>query len=333
MQKRNLWLTFALAGIILGSGLTAAAQGQNQPKEIRVEEREVIIMGDATAASPGDGTFVFVSGQGGTVSGGLVKAAPYSAEGVTESIQTLADGNRIVKRNSTLIYRDAEGRTRRETTLKSLGPWASAEEPARMISIFDPVAGVTYSLNSRNRTATKFVFRSAGGGPVSTMTITGAQAAGPGNVQVFGQGDGGVSYTFESGSIARAAAPEDPNRPKVERRREDLGTQTVEGVNAKGTRNVTIYPVGYFGNERPLEVVDESWYSPELKTTVMTKRSDPRTGETTYRLTNINRSNPDRSLFEPPSDYKIEEPKVRTTFNRRMPAPPPPPAAPAKPQQ
>jgi TonB family protein len=88
---------------------------------------------------------------------------------------------------------------------------------------------------------------------------------------------------------------------------EQLGKQMVEGVECEGTRDVTTIPAGAIGNERPIETVREKWFSPELNMVVMTKQSDPRFGESTYRVTNINRSEPDASLFQVPSDYTIEE--------------------------
>jgi hypothetical protein len=81
----------------------------------------------------------------------------------------------------------------------------------------------------------------------------------------------------------------------------------VEGVEAEGTRTTVTIPAGAMGNERPLLIVSERWYSAELQTVVMTKHSDPRFGDTTYRLTNISRSEPDHSLFELPADYKVTE--------------------------
>src|SRR5262249_21143634 len=95
-----------------------------------------------------------------------------------------------------------------------------------------------------------------------------------------------------------------------QRKTESLGTQTIEGVSAEGTRTTLTIPAGEIGNTLPIEVVDETWYSPELQITVMTKHRDPRSGENTYRLTNINRSEPDRSLFEVPADYTVSENKM-----------------------
>jgi hypothetical protein len=93
--------------------------------------------------------------------------------------------------------------------------------------------------------------------------------------------------------------------------KEDLGSQVVEGVSATGTRTTLTIPAGAIGNEQPIQVVSEQWFSPELQVFVMTKHNDPRTGETTYRLTNISRTEPTRSLFELPADYTLRESAIR----------------------
>ncbi len=94
----------------------------------------------------------------------------------------------------------------------------------------------------------------------------------------------------------------------AERVREDLGSKNVEGVIAQGTRVTETIPAGQIGNQLPIKVVDEVWHSAELQMDVMTTHSDPRTGEVVYKLTNINRANPPRALFEPPADYTITGP-------------------------
>jgi len=95
-----------------------------------------------------------------------------------------------------------------------------------------------------------------------------------------------------------------PRMPKWDTRTEDLGEQNIEGVSAKGTRTITTIPAGAIGNDRPIETVYEKWYSDDLQMVVFSKSTDPRFGEQTYRLTNINRSEPDPSLFTPPPGYK-----------------------------
>ncbi len=92
-----------------------------------------------------------------------------------------------------------------------------------------------------------------------------------------------------------------------ERKIESLGPQNFEGVQAVGTRITFTFAAGTEGNDRPFDIVTEKWYSPELQIVVMTRHSDPRSGENIYRLTNINRSEPARSLFEAPSDFRLKE--------------------------
>jgi hypothetical protein len=258
-----------------------------------------------------------------------VKGAPYSGEAVTESVQVLGDGNRIVNKFTSTIYRDSEGRTRREQTLKGLGVLGTGNEPLQTIFISDPVAGVTYSLDSRSRIARKstpfkfewlhadgaatdgegrrFEFRVAPGGNNGSMIMTtplpapptapGTRVAITSTEQfVIGNQSGAVNYVYR-----RSGGP-NPNEKK-----EDLGKQMIEGVEAEGTRTTVTIPAGEIGNERPIEIVSERWYSPQLQLVLMTRHSDPRTGETTYKLTNISRTEPAKSLFEVPSDYTIKE--------------------------
>ena len=88
---------------------------------------------------------------------------------------------------------------------------------------------------------------------------------------------------------------------------EDLGSQVIEGVQATGVRSTETIAAGKIGNDRPISIVTEVWTSPELHTTVLSKRSDPRTGEQTFKLTNIQRGEPDPSLFTVPSDFKLSD--------------------------
>jgi hypothetical protein len=97
---------------------------------------------------------------------------------------------------------------------------------------------------------------------------------------------------------------EDNNDQTKQVKHEDLGMQTIEGVSAEGKRETTTIAAGAVGNERPIEIMSETWYSPDLHTTVLRKHSDPRVGETIFRLTDIKRSEPDASLFQPPANVK-----------------------------
>ena len=93
--------------------------------------------------------------------------------------------------------------------------------------------------------------------------------------------------------------------------REDLGERVVEGVTAPGTRTTIVLQTGTVGNEQPIAILSEQWFSPDLQVLVSIRHSDPRGGETTFRLTNIVRAEPDRSLFEVPADYTIKETGIR----------------------
>jgi hypothetical protein len=209
-----------------------------------------------------------------------VKNAPYSAEAVTESTQTLADGNRIVERSSSMLYRDSEGRERREETRSALAKLAPGVEMPQTVFISDPVAGVGYTLYPARRTATKVPGARGLSSPVPLAVQKAENAAREAKASAFGQ---------------------------VNSKSESLGTQMIEGVQAQGTRVTQTIPAGQIGNERPIEVISETWYSPDLKMTVMSKHDDPRTGEQVYRLTNIVRADPLRTLFEVPVDYTLNE--------------------------
>jgi hypothetical protein len=108
--------------------------------------------------------------------------------------------------------------------------------------------------------------------------------------------DAGAGAVFE-----KRVATIEPDKGDVE----DLGSQTMEGVLVTGLRTTRTIPEGQIGNEKPITVVTEVWSSPELKTVVYSKRNDPRMGEQTFRLTNIVRAEPNRSLFTVPADFKI----------------------------
>jgi len=305
------------AATLLSLAFATAAVAQ-QPTAEGIVIKQRIFQGPEGAPPPPDANFVFMASE--SFGGKTVKGAPYSAEAVTESIQTLSDGNRIINRSTSSLYRDSEGRTRREQSLKGLGIFGGAgEEPTQTIFISDPVAGVTYSLDSKSHTAHKglpftfeftrkpgeaiegrtFEFKVAPGtAPAAggnVMMTTPLPAPGPG-VRVAHAAEGVSTFVFRSKSANSNDVKE-----------EQLGKQNIEGVEAEGTRTTITIPAGEIGNERAIEIVSERWYSPELQLVVMTRHSDPRFGETTYKLTNINRTEQAKSLFEVPAGYNIKE--------------------------
>lgn len=224
-----------------------------------------------------------------------VKGLPYTAESVTEHTQVLADGNRITHSNKSIFARDSEGRTRRESTIEGLGPVGKTEAPVVSVHIEDPVAKVHYTLDSERKVAMK---SKADTGLHFNIAAPASQA---GNVVVERK----IITTQNRSTISTQV--EVKARPEGALKKEDLGTRNIEGVSAKGTKMVMTIPAGEVGNERPIEVVTETWYSDEIQAVVLTKHTDPRTGEMTNRLSNIRLGEPSKSLFEPPADYKVEE--------------------------
>jgi hypothetical protein len=79
----------------------------------------------------------------------------------------------------------------------------------------------------------------------------------------------------------------------------------MEGLLVTGTRTTITIPAGQIGNEKPIDIVTEVWTSPDLKTVVFSKRTDPRMGEQIFQLTNVVRNEPDPSLFTVPSDFQV----------------------------
>jgi hypothetical protein len=215
--------------------------------------------------------------------GRTVKNAPYSADVVTERTNTLADGNHIRQSNASKVYRDSEGRTRREQSVNLSGLAQSANMPP-LVFIHDPVGGVDYALNAKDRTGTKSSF--------TPRTPGSASGPGAGAPPGPGRGPHGMGRMNASNQNVKT---------------ESLGKQTIEGLQAEGTRTTFTIPAGQMGNEQPIQIVTETWYSPDLQTVVLSKHSDPRNGDTVTRVTNISRSEPSKMLFEAPADYKITE--------------------------
>ncbi len=336
MKKEFRVLGVIVLGLLLGisASLSFAQQKQQPPDRATIErerakekqqasdgdirfELEQEMQGHEGMPPPGfPGDFVFLATEM-SFGGKVVTGAPYSAQAVTESVQTLSDGNRIVNKSTAAVYRDSEGRTRREQTLRAVGAFANGGESPQVVFINDPIAGTSYTLDPRTRVARKMPpmhFKFQFKVPAPGEDKGGAAVEAPPPYRVEAGRVESRRVEIERGEMGRAemgikAAPDTQFtwgwRDHVSNS-ESLGKQIVEGVEAEGTRSTVTIPAGEIGNERPIEIVNERWYSPELQTAVMTRHSDPRFGESTYRLTNIDRSEPAKSLFEVPSDYTLK---------------------------
>ena len=232
---------------------------------------------------------VIVSARFGMM-GPPVKGAPYSAEAVTEVTQTLADGTHINRQETYKIYRDGEGRIRRESGDQA---WIS-----------DPVAGETYVLDTRQQTARKMPLKAA---IVSDkMRLDAAQAD---KIKAEGMAGGGMNTVRVQGGIASGYTVRFDDGGEGQDKTESLGKQEMEGGEVEGTRNTSVIPQGQIGNDRPLQLVHERWESSDLHVTILAKHTDPMMGDRVERLTNVRRGEPDPSLFQVPAGYQMEAEK------------------------
>lgn len=311
----------------------------------------------------------------------VVKGAPFSAEAINESTQTLSDGNKITHKSTNKMYRDSEGRFRRDEIPQPGGSIGSVVKFPPTIFILDPIAGFRYYLNPVNKTIRqaslngKFSY-----GPTIIIKEKEAEAKFEKETEAIKNKQSQIQKEKETvtekrkeieikaaerakKNIERAAKntkrAEEHAKQTEEKARaaaskqtakdnnvfeksfvyggatktELLGIRNIEGVEAEGTRSTTTIEAGAIGNERPINIIYEKWYSKDLQLIVLSTHNDPRFGEQTYRLTNIKRSEPERFVFELPADYKLingkPEPKsVKTPSppaNQRDLKPPAPP--------
>jgi hypothetical protein len=255
----------------------------------------------------------------------ITTGRPYSAEATTEFVQVLGDGNKIARKSIVRIYRDSDGRTRRE----ELG----TDGTVKSVSIYDPVAHVSYVLDPATRTARKSASRVAYPAAASTLSeeekkrIEARKAVDRGS-----PGADGIVLASPAGAPPPALAEELRKRQQSEiaagaggrgrvmqpairmaqdAKEESLGQKVIEGVTADGKRVTTVLAAGAIGNQNPITVQTEQWFSPDLEILLMTRHSDPRSGDTSYSVTNIIRAEPQGALFDVPADYTILESPYR----------------------
>jgi hypothetical protein len=235
--------------------------------------------------------------------GKVVTGAPFSAVAVSESTQTLADGNHITRKTQTNLFRDGQGRFRKEVTMSGFGPLAASGGPKSFVVINDPVANANFVLHSETKVAEKM------GHPFRGMK---GAAKGVAKGAIGEKWQAREQQEIASGSL----------------KKEDLGTQVIGGVSAQGTRVTRTIPAGQIGNEKPILIVHETWFSNDLQMVVMSKRTNPMGGETTYTLTNIQRTEPAPALFAVPSDFTVQQGGMgkHGMMKFKQEPPPPPPA-------
>jgi hypothetical protein len=207
-----------------------------------------------------------------------VRGAPYSAERVTESVQVLTDGNRIVQRLSEHLYRDALGRSRVESE------W----QGSALVQIQDPIQGMSYRLYPEDKAGIRM--------PIGTPGQ-------PGNATIpaVSAGSGAARVAEKLAPAFAGTAPASDSQ----RSTRSLGTRQMEGLTVHGTLQTTTIPAGESGNTLPIVSTVESWHARDLKLDLYVKSSDPRTGERIIRIQNIRRAEPSAALFTAPDDYRV----------------------------
>ena len=209
-----------------------------------------------------------------------VPGIPYSADESVETTRVLADGTKITRKELQRVYRDGEGRERKERFSSHIDSSEASSQTPESVTIWDFVAGVRYVLDPRHQTARE------------------------NDLQPYAPPDPQTSGTSGSAGAATKA-----NSSRIQTTREALGEREIEGFATEGERTTATTPAGAAGNDRPIQHVAEMWYSRELRAAILTTQHDPRMGDTVRRLTNIQLGEPPADLFQVPLDYTvIQEP-------------------------
>jgi hypothetical protein len=217
----------------------------------------------------------------------VVRDAPYSATVETENIQTFADGNSIKNKNTSLVYRDSKGRTRRESEIRTKG-----QKIVKEIFISDPANGINFTLDEVMRQAFRVKLNLEDFKLKKPQSLKSVKPQGDANPVLNGK-------TANPITLSEKLYGKDASVTEL------LGKKNIEGIDCEGKRTTLTIPAGAIGNTLPMKIISEEWYSPELQALVLTIRRDLRFGETIYRLTNIKRFEPDKSLFEVPANYTV----------------------------
>ena len=266
-----VWICLAL-GLPAGVGAQGRQSGSADPDRAREIERLVAV---TRAAFTSD-----------VLAGPVVTDSPFSADATTTVTQVLSDGTHIEQTTSARFFRDRAGRVRREQTIVGLGAIGGVGNMQTITIAPDPANGTAFTLDPTTRTARRV--------PRIGIPLTG-------NVTFRVNGEV-FSVQGRNGGAPLGAG----SKPTEEL----LGARQFEGVRALGRKTTSTIPTGQIGNDRPIEITDERWESPELRMLVYSRNSDPRTGVVEYKLTNINRAEPPADLFTIPSDYAVNEPAL-----------------------
>ncbi len=281
---------------MIGAGGASAQSGSNAEVLTKTLTQTV-----QSGSGGGGGSVAFsttIVSDGKTVAG-----APYSAQVVTESVQPFPDGNAITHTSTSSVWRDSQGRTRREQNINVIGPSQASGAAIQFISIDDPVAGVHYTLNPNKMIATQITgvgTASAAFGEALPKKIVPSDGS---NVSVTYLSSGGEMAAAGGRGSSISIVPDGFSATNVTT--ESLGADTMQGLSVLGTRVTRTIPAGQIGNAQPILITTDKWYSQDLQIEVKTVHSDPRTGTTTTTVTNLLRNEPNPALFTVPPGYTV----------------------------
>lgn len=210
---------------------------------------------------------------GGMGEGKTVTGIPLTAQIVVTRENTLSDGNHISRTTQTTMYRDSQGRVRQEMTV-DVGTPATGAVKHTIITITDPVSGKRYTLDPTNKTARQMPFGPHGHGD-------------------HANGPHGPDVDAVKSALSKSV------------QRDQLGTKTIDGFQATGERVTRTIAAGEIGNEKPIEVITERWVANDLQLPLLFVHTDPLMGTATTKVTSVTRGEPDASLFQVPTDYKL----------------------------
>jgi len=194
--------------------------------------------------------------------------APFTSVVTAEWTKTLEDGSTVTRENHRVVVRDGNGRIFQER--RRLVPKGGSAEPALMrVEISDPAKHTKYFCRPEETVCALLEYQ---GPPADVLEETGSQ------------GDGKMVLT-----------------------REDLGKSNMSGVDVVGTRETRVIAAGVLGNDRPLSVTKEFWYSPQLGLNMLVKRIDPRFGVQTFTVTEVGLAEPDPKYFQLPAGYTVRD--------------------------
>jgi hypothetical protein len=286
----------AVAGSLLVSSLALA--GESRPSTVTCEG-PILTQSYGTATTSAHGLFLNAPFANGTAPAKPVMGAPYSAVGTTQTVQTTADGNRITHTNTMHYFRDSNGRTRNEYSLSAVGPF-TLEAAKSLVTISDPASGQQFVLHPELKRADALHLSK---NPPSGVAFQSLTLQGPGEA---GAGAGLVVAGGTAMGVTTSCSGSPPGSGSEPASTVSLGERTIEGLKASGTRVEQTIPAGEIGNELPITLSSEQWFSKELGVVLSRTQHDPLIGDTTYHLEHIQRTEPDPALFKVPSDYTVQ---------------------------